>query len=49
MSAVKNLALNENISWILKGECTAIENEKILSILDISSIALNVIGKLLFL
>lgn len=49
MSAVKNLVLNKNISWILKGGCRAIQNEKLLGILDIASIALNVLEKLLFL
>lgn len=30
MSEVKNLALNENMSWILKGGCRAIQNDKII-------------------
>lgn len=49
MSTGKNLVLNENISWIFKGGCRAIQNEKLLDIFHIASIVLNVYEKSLFL
>lgn len=49
MSTGKNLVLNENISWIFKEGCRAIQNEKLLDIFHIASIVLNVYEKSLFL